>query len=108
MESINGRTYEIVTFKTAITAVRSGKLEIAAKDAKAIVQIPRRTDGSRPRSPFDIFGMDDPFSDPFFNDPFAGRGEQRELKFSSETTTHRDQAAAAERTAQFRGRGGNL
>ena len=87
VESINGRTYEIVTFKTAITAVRSGKLEIAAKDARAIVQIPRRTDGSRPRSPFDIFGMDDPFSDPFFNDPFAGRGEQRELKFSSETTT---------------------
>jgi hypothetical protein len=31
--------------------------------------------------------MDDPFSDPFFNDPFAGRGEQREVKFSSETTT---------------------
>jgi len=87
MESINGRSYEVVTFKTAITAVRSGKLEIAAKDAKAIVQIPRRASGTRPRSPFDIFGMDDPFSDPFLNDPFAGVGEQREVKFSSETTT---------------------
>jgi hypothetical protein len=87
VESIDGRSYEIVTFKTAITAVRSGKLEIAAKDAKAIVQIPHRTDGSRPRSPFDMFGMDDPFSDPFFSDPFAGRGEQREIKFSSEATT---------------------
>ncbi len=87
MESINGRSYEVVTFKTAITAVRSGKLEIAAKDAKAIVQIPRRASGTRPRSPFDIFGMDDPFSDPFFNDPFAGVGEQQEIKFSSETTT---------------------
>ena len=87
MESINGRSYEVVTFKTAITAVRSGKLEIAAKDARAIVQVPRRANGARPRSPFDIFGMDDPFSDPFFNDPFAGVGEQREIKFSSETTT---------------------
>ena len=87
IESINGRSYEVVTFKTAITAVRSGKLEIAAKDAKAIVQVPRRSSRARPRSPFDIFGMDDPFSDPFFNDPFAGVGEQREIKFSSETTT---------------------
>jgi hypothetical protein len=86
LESVNGRSYEIITFKTAITPVKSGKLEIAAKDAKAIVQIPRRG-GSRPRSPFDIFGTDDPFSDPFFNDPFAGSGEQRELKFSSDTTT---------------------
>ena len=87
MESVNGRSYEVVTFKTAITAVRSGKLEIAAKDAKAIIQVPRRSNGARQRSPFDIFGMDDPFSDPFFNDPFAGIGEQREIKFSSETTT---------------------
>jgi hypothetical protein len=82
VESINGRTYNIVTFKTAITAVRSGKLEIAAKDARAIVRVPRRN-GSRPRSPFDMFGMDDPF----FTDPFAGVGEQQEIKFSSETTT---------------------
>ena len=88
IESINGRSYEIVTFKTAITAVRSGPLEIAAKDARAIVQVPQRG-GSRPRSPFDIFGMDDPFTDPFFNDPFSGRAEQREIKFSSQPTTIR-------------------
>ena len=84
LESIGGRTYEVVTLQTAITPARSGKLEISAKDAKAIVQVPRRG-GSRPRSPFDLFGMDDPFSDPFFSDPFAGIGEQKEVKFSSET-----------------------
>lgn len=84
--SINGRPYDILTYKTAITPVKSGRLEIAAKDAKAIVQIPRRPT-SRPRSPFDMFGMDDPFNDPFFADPFAGLGEQREVKFSSETAT---------------------
>ncbi len=86
LETIGGRTYEVVTLQTAITPVRSGKLEISAKDAKAIIQVPRRS-GSRPRSPFDLFGMDDPFNDPFFNDAFAGVGEQKEVKFSSETTT---------------------
>lgn len=85
VRSINGRPYDVLTYKTAITPVRTGKLEIAAKDAKAIVQIPRRT--NRNRSPFDVFGMDDPFNDPFFADPFAGMGEQREVKFSSATTT---------------------
>jgi hypothetical protein len=86
IRTINGRPFDVLTFKTAITPARSGKLEIAAKDAKAIVQLPRHR-GSRPRSPFDLFGMDDPFNDPFFNDPFAGMGEQREVTFSSETTT---------------------
>jgi len=86
IESINGRTYQILTFKTAITPVRSGKLEIAAKDAKAIVQVPQRRT-SRSRSPFDLFGMDDPFNDPFFADPFGSLSEQREVKFSSETST---------------------
>ncbi len=87
LEAINGRTYQIVTLQTAITPVRSGKLEIAAKDAKAVVRLPRRTSGGRQRSPFDMFGMDDPFNDPFFTDPFAGMGEQKEIKFSSETVT---------------------
>lgn len=86
LESINGRSYEIVTFKTAITPVKSGRLELTAKDARALIQVARRN-GARPRSPFDLFGMDDPFNDPFFTDPFAGVGEQREVKFSSETTT---------------------
>ena len=107
LESVNGRSYEIITFKTAITPVKSGKLEIAAKDAKAIVQIPRRG-GSRPRSPFDIFGMDDPFSDPFFNDPFASRGEQREVKFSSETTTIEVKPLPANAPPNFSGAVGNF
>ncbi|MGH9807468.1 MAG: BatD family protein, partial [Terriglobia bacterium] len=84
--AINGHPYNILTYKTAITPVKSGKIEISAKGARAIVQVPRRND-SRGRSPFDLFGMDDPFNDPSFNDPFAGVGEQREVKFSSEPTT---------------------
>jgi hypothetical protein len=83
---IGGTSYDILSYKTAITPARSGKLEIAAKDAKAVVRVPRQS-GSRSRSPFDLFGMDDPFNDPFFNDPFAGMAEQREVKFSSDATT---------------------
>jgi len=107
LESVNGRSYEVVTLQTAITPVRSGKLEISAKDAKAIVQVPRRG-GSRPRSPFDLFGMDDPFTDPFFNDPFAGRGEQREVKFSSATTTIEVKPLPPSAPANFAGAVGNF
>jgi hypothetical protein len=108
IESINGRSYEIITFKTAITAVHSGKLELAAKDARAIVQMPRRASRNRPRSPFDVFGMDDPFNDPFFNDPFAGVGEQREIKFSSETTTLEIKPLPPNAPASFSGAVGNF
>lgn len=107
LESINGRSYEVVTLQTAITPVRSGKLEISAKDAKAIVQVPRRG-ASRPRSPFDLFGMDDPFNDPFFNDPFAGMGEQHEVKFSSETTTLEVKPLPPNAPASFAGAVGNF
>ena len=107
LESINGRSYEVVTLQTAITPVRSGKLEIAAKDAKAIVQVSRRG-GSRARSPFDLFGMDDPFNDPFFNDPFGGLGEQREVKFSSETTTLEVKPLPPNAPASFAGAVGNF
>jgi hypothetical protein len=107
LESINGRSYEVVTLQTAITPVRSGKLEISAKEAKAIVQVPRRG-GARPRSPFDLFGMNDPFNDPFFNDPFAGIGEQREVKFSSETTTIEVKPLPPNAPTSFAGAVGNF
>lgn len=107
LESINGRSYEIVTFKTAITPVKSGKLELTAKDARAVIQVPRRN-GARPRSPFDLFGMDDPFNDPFFADPFAGMGEQREVKFSSDTTTVEVKPLPPNAPATFAGAVGNF
>src|SRR5476649_2236905 len=75
VEQINGQTFEVLTYETAVTAARSGKFELGPAEAKAVVQLPRR--GSRGRSPSDLFGMDDPFSDPFFSDPFSGTIEQR-------------------------------
>ncbi len=108
LESLNGRTYEVVTLQTAITPVRPGKLEISAKDAKAIVQVPRRNGGSRPRSPFDLFGMNDPFNDPFFNDPFGGVGEQKEIKFSSDITNLEVKPLPPNAPANFSGAVGNF
>jgi hypothetical protein len=85
-ETISGRLYEVVTFKTAITAARAGKFEIGPVKAKAQVVIPRRQSAprSRPRSPFDLLDQDDPFSDPFFSNPFSQLGERREVEIKSE------------------------
>jgi hypothetical protein len=90
LETIGGRTYQVYTFKTAIAAARPGKFEIGPVTAKAVVVLPRRPSAprtSRPRSPFDLFNMDDPFSDPFFSDPFGSMGERTELPIQSETAT---------------------
>src|SRR5215467_4099214 len=84
LETINGRPFEVVTFKTAIAAARAGKFEIGPVKAKAQVVVPRRRNAPRSRSPFDLFDLDDPFSDPFFSNPFAQLGERRDIQISSE------------------------
>ena len=85
-ETISGRLYEVVTYKTAIAAARAGKFEIGPVKAKAQVVIPRRQSAprTRGRSPFDLFDQDDPFSDPFFSNPFSQLGERREVEIKSE------------------------
>ena len=84
LETINGRPFEVVTFKTAIAAARAGKFEIGPVKAKAQVVVPRRRNAPRGRSPFDLFDLDDPFSDPFFSNPFAQFGERRDIQVNSD------------------------
>jgi hypothetical protein len=85
-ETINGRPYDVVTYKTAIAAARAGKFEVGPVKAKAQVLVPRARSAPRPRSrsPFDLFDLDDPFSDPFFSNPFAQMGERREVEIKSD------------------------
>src|SRR5213596_751242 len=85
-ETINGRPFDVVTYKTAIAAARAGKFEVGPVKAKAQVIVPRARSAprSRSRSPFDLFDLDDPFSDPFFSNPFAQMGERREVDIKSE------------------------
>ena len=85
-ETINGRPYDLVTYKTAIAAAHAGKFEVGPVKAKAQVLVPRARSAPRPRSrsPFDLFDLDDPFSDPFFNNPFAQMGERREVEIKSD------------------------
>ena len=84
LETINGKPFDVATFKTAITAARAGKFEIGPVKAKAQVVVPRRRSAPRSRSPFDLFDEDDPFSDPFFSNPFAQFGERRDISISSD------------------------
>jgi hypothetical protein len=84
LETINGRPFEVVTFKTAIAAARAGKFEIGPVKAKAQIVVPRKRSAPRSRSPFDLFDLDDPFSDPFFSNPFAQFGERRDIQISSD------------------------
>src|SRR5215813_11526593 len=84
LETINGRPFEVVTFKTAIAAARAGKFEIGPVKAKAQIVVPRKRSAPRSRSPFDLFDLDDPFSDPFFSNPFAQFGERRDIQISGD------------------------
>ena len=83
-ETIGGRPYEVVVYRTAIAAARAGKFELGPVKAKAQVVVPQRRSAPRSRSPFDLFDMDDPFSDPFFSNPFGQFGERREVEITSE------------------------
>ncbi|MGI8956001.1 MAG: BatD family protein [Chthoniobacterales bacterium] len=106
IEQVNGQTFQVLTYRTAVTAVRSGKLELGPAEAKAIVQVPRRA--TRGRSPFDLFGMDDPFSDPFFNDPFSGGVEQRIVDLKSQPSTIEVKPLPPNAPASFAGAVGNF
>ncbi len=105
IEQINGQTFQVLTYKTAITAARSGKFEIGPAEAKAVVQVPRR--GARSRSQFDLFGMDDPFADPFFN-AFSGRMEQRIVDLTSNPVTVEAKPLPPKAPASFSGAVGHF
>jgi hypothetical protein len=103
VEVINGRQAEVYTFKTAIAAVRPGKLEIGPVKANAKVVVPAASRNQRSRSPFDMLNRDDPFSDPF------GRfGERREVPAVGEPVALEVKALPPNPPANFAGAVGNF
>src|SRR6266498_627497 len=109
-ETLNGRPYDVVTYKTAIAAARAGKFEIGPVTAKAQVIVPRARSAprSRGRSPFDLFDLDDPFSDPFFSNPFAQMGERREVEIKSEPVALKVRPLPPNAAPSFSGAIGNF
>jgi hypothetical protein len=107
-EIIGGRPYAVVTYKTAITAARAGKFDIGPVKAKAQVVVPVRRSSPRSRSPFDSFGLNDPFSDPFFSNPFSQFGERREIEIKSEPVALEVKPLPANAPPSFAGAIGNF
>ena len=109
VETINGATYHVVTYKTGLTAARSGKFEIPAIAAKGIALVPRRSSSQRsapqrPRSPMDMFNMD-PFDDPFFSNLIP---ERRQVTLRSEPEMIEVKALPPNAPAGFSGAVGNF
>jgi hypothetical protein len=107
-ETVDGRLYHVVTFKTAIAAARAGKFEIGPVEAKAQVVVSRSRRSPRGRSPFDLFKMDDPFSDPFFSNPFSQFGERREIEIKSDPVALEVKPLPANAPPDFSGAIGNF
>jgi hypothetical protein len=84
LESLNGKEWEVHTFKTAVSPTRAGKFELGPVKSTIKMIVATRPRTPRSRSKFDIFNMDDPFSDPFFADPFGRTGERRDVPIVSE------------------------
>jgi hypothetical protein len=108
LENVNGRSYDVVTFKTAVAAARPGKFEIGPVKAKAQVSVARRSGNTRSRSPFDLFNLDDPFSDPFFSDPFGRLAERREVDVQSEPVSFEVKPLPTNAPPSFSGAVGNF
>ncbi|MFL6542371.1 MAG: BatD family protein [Chthoniobacterales bacterium] len=82
-QTIRGAPYQVITYKTAISAARAGKIEIGPVQVPAVVWVTSNNRQSMPRDPFGI----DPFIDQFFNDPAFQPAMPQKVTLSSETAT---------------------
>lgn len=86
IETINGTSYQVFIFKTAISPARTGKLEIGPAEVNPVVRV-ARTQPRNPGLPRDLFDMNDPFFNSFFNDPTFAPSVPKEIKLKSEPAT---------------------
>lgn len=85
IDTINGRSYHVFIYKTALAAARTGKLEIGPAEMSPVVRVPR----PGAQNPFRQRGgpFDDPFFNNFFNDPAFAPSVSREVHLQSEKVT---------------------
>ena len=84
IETVDGRSYQTWIFKTAISAARTGKIEVGPAEISPVVRV-ARAQQRNPSLPRDL--MDDPFFNNFFNDPAFAPSVPKEIKLKSEPTT---------------------
>jgi hypothetical protein len=107
IESIRGKTYQMFAFKTAISPVRPGRIEVGPVKANPVVRVPQQTNRNRARTR-DPFNMVDPFFDQFFNDPFFQPATPRELHLQSEMVPLEVKPLPANAPPTFNGAVGNF
>ena len=106
IESIEGKTYQVFTFKTALSPARAGKIDIGPVQITAIVRLPRNQ--SRNQMPRDLFDLNDPFMDNFFSDPFFAPSVPQEIRFKSQAVTLDVKALPPGAPTDFGGAVGNF
>lgn len=106
VETIEGKTYQVFTFKTALSPARAGKIDIGPVQITAIVRMPRNQ--SRNQMPRDLFDLNDPFMDNFFSDPFFAPSVPQEIRFKSQAVTLDVKALPPGAPANFGGAVGNF
>jgi hypothetical protein len=71
----DGRDWKVVSFRTAITPSRAGKITVGPSELSIIAQVPQKRGRRNPRDPFGSL-----FDDPFFG---GGMSERRRLKIEA-------------------------
>jgi hypothetical protein len=105
-QTIGEKTYNIITYKTAIAAARTGTIEIGPVEIPAVVLVPQ-SQRSRP-FPQNPLGMNDPALEDFFNDPWLTGSVPREIKLTTERVNIEVKALPPHAPPSFGGAVGNF
>ena len=107
VENIEGKTYQVFTFKTALSPARAGKIDVGPVQIAAVVRVPRNPSRNQ-QMPRDLFDMNDPFMDNFFADPFFAPSIPQEIRFKSQAVTLDVKALPSGAPPDFGGAVGNF
>ena len=105
-QTIGEKTYNIITYKTAIAAARTGTIEIGPVEIPAVVLVPQ-SQRNRP-FPQNPMGMNDPALEDFFNDPWLTGSVPREIKLTTERVNIEVKALPPNAPPTFGGAVGNF